>query len=76
MIAARDRTGVDDLVEWLRSVDFPATVDRHVDVMGVEWYRAMAGPYEGRDAAEEAARTLGTRYGYKPWILSVDNPEG
>ncbi len=75
VIAARDRKGVDDLVEWLLSVDFPATVDRHVDVMGVVWFRAMAGPYPGREAAEEAARTLGARYGYKPWILSVENPE-
>jgi hypothetical protein len=72
--AARERTGVDNLVSWLRSVGYPGTVDRHQDVMGVVWYRAMVGPYPDRDAAEEAARSLTARYGYKPWILTVSEP--
>lgn len=69
--AARERTGVDNLVSWLRSVGYPGTVDRHEDVMGVVWYRAMVGPYPERGLAEEAARSLTARYGYKPWILTV-----
>jgi hypothetical protein len=60
--AARERTGVDNLVTWLRSVGYPGVVDRHVDPMGETWFRAMVGP-------------LGARYGYKPWILSVSDPE-
>ncbi len=69
--AARERPGVDNLVSWLRSVGYPGTVDRHEDVMGVVWYRAMVGPYPERELAEEAARSLTARYGYKPWILTV-----
>ncbi len=69
--AARERAGVDNLVSWLRSVGYPGTVDRHEDVMGVVWYRAMVGPYPERELAEEAARSLTARYGYKPWILTV-----
>ncbi len=69
--AARERTGVDNLVSWLRSVGYPGTVDRHEDVMGVVWYRAMVGPYLERGLAEEAARSLTARYGYKPWILTI-----
>lgn len=69
--AARERVGVDNLVSWLRSVGYPGTVDRHEDVMGVVWYRAMVGPYAERELAEEAARSLTARYGYKPWILTV-----
>ncbi|NIR44826.1 MAG: hypothetical protein GWN99_11000 [Gemmatimonadetes bacterium] len=72
--AARERTGVDNLVTWLRSVGYAGRVDRHVDPMGVTWYRAMVGPYDEREEAEEAARSLGARYGYKPWILTVDGP--
>jgi hypothetical protein len=73
--AARERTGVDNLVTWLRSVGYPGVVDRHVDPMGETWFRAMVGPYPDRDRAEEAAQSLGARYGYKPWILSVSDPE-
>jgi hypothetical protein len=69
--AARERAGVENLVSWLRSVGYPGTVDRHEDVMGVVWYRAMVGPYPERELAEEAARSLTARYGYKPWILTV-----
>jgi hypothetical protein len=69
--AARERAGVDNFVSWLRSVGYPGTVDRHEDVMGVVWYRAMVGPYAERGLAEEAARSLTARYGYKPWILTV-----
>jgi len=69
--AAREPAGVDNLVSWLRSVGYPGAVDRHEDVMGVTWYRAMVGPYAERELAEEAARSLTARYGYKPWILTV-----
>jgi hypothetical protein len=31
----------------------------------------MVGPYLERGLAEEAARSLTARYGYKPWILTV-----
>ncbi len=71
--AARERSGVENLVSWLRSVGYPGTVDRHEDVMGVVWYRAMVGPYPERGLAEEAARSLTARYGYKPWILTVES---
>jgi hypothetical protein len=70
--AARERQGVDNLVTWLKSVGYPGLVDRHVDPMGATWYRAMVGPYEEREGAEESARSLGARYGYKPWILTVN----
>ncbi|UCC73046.1 MAG: SPOR domain-containing protein [Gemmatimonadota bacterium] len=73
--AARERAGVDNLVSWLRSVGYAGTVDRHEDVMGVVWYRAMVGPYPDRGSAEEAARSLTARYGYKPWILNVAEAE-
>lgn len=73
--AARERTGVDNLVTWLRSVGYPGVVDRHMDPMGETWFRAMVGPYPDRDRAEEAAQSLGARYGYKPWILSVSDPD-
>jgi cell division septation protein DedD len=73
--AARERTGVENLVTWLRSVEYPGVVDVHVDPMGVTWYRAMVGPYLDRDRAEEAAQSLGARYGYKPWILSVSRAD-
>ncbi len=73
--AARERAGVDNLVTWLRSIGYPGVVDRHVDPMGVTWYRAMVGPYTGRPQAEEAAQSLAARYGYKPWILSVSAAE-
>ncbi len=74
--AARDEGGVDNLAGWLRSVGYPGRVDRHEDVMGQIWYRAMVGPYASRSLAEEAAQSLGSRYGYKPWILQVGEPEG
>ncbi len=35
----------------------------------------MVGPYSRRDEAEAAARSLGARYGYKPWILTVEQAE-
>lgn len=73
--AARTSDGVERLVSWLRSVGYPAEVDQHEDVMGVIWYRAMAGPYPSRVRAEAAARSLGARYGYKPWILSIEDPD-
>ncbi len=69
--AAREQAGVENLVAWLRSVGYSGTVDRHVDAMGVVWHRAMVGPYADRELAEEAARSLSARYGYKPWILTV-----
>ncbi len=70
--AARERPGVENLVSWLKGVGYPATVDRHQDVMGTVWFRAMAGPYPDRRQAEAAARALTARYGYKPWILTVE----
>ncbi len=73
--AARERAGVHDLVAWLRTAGYPGTVDRHEDVMGVVWFRAMVGPYARRDEAEVAARSLGARYGYKPWILTIEETE-
>ncbi len=73
--AAREPAGVRDLVAWLRTAGYPGTVDRHEDVMGVVWFRAMVGPYARRDEAEVAARSLGARYGYKPWILTIEESE-
>ena len=70
--AARSPAGVDNLVRWLRSVGYTALRDRHEDVMGVIWFRAMLGPYANRSQAESSARSLSARYGYKPWILSID----
>lgn len=75
VVAARQRDNVDQLVAWLQNVGYPAVVDRHRDVMGVVWFRAMVGPYGSRDQAEGAAQSLGARYGYKPWIHHVDRPE-
>ncbi len=72
VLAARQRPGVDDLVAWLRRVGYPGVLDRHRDVMGVEWFRAIVGPYPNRAQAEAAARSLGARYGYKPWILRIE----
>ena len=63
---------MENLVVWLQSVGYPGVVDRHVDVMGVTWFRAMVGPYASRERAEAAAQELGSRYGYKPWILRME----
>ena len=76
VLAARSVGGVDALVSRLRSVGYPGVLDRHTDAMGVEWYRAMIGPYPTRTRGEAAARELGARYGYKPWILTIDVAEG
>ncbi len=76
VLAARARAGVERLVIRLRSVGYPGVMDLHRDVMGVEWYRAMIGPFPSRSRAEAAARDLGARYGYKPWILTIERPEG
>lgn len=75
VLAARNRKGVDDIVNWLQGVDYPAAVDRHEDVMGQVWYRALVGPYPARGPAEKAAEDLNARYGYKPWILAVEGAE-
>ncbi len=75
VLAARQRAGVDELVTWLRSVGYSAVVDQHQDVMGVEWFRAMVGPYANREQAEAASQSLAARYGYKPWILQVEPSE-
>jgi cell division septation protein DedD len=72
VLAARQRSGVDELVNGLRDTGYPATTDEHRDVTGVVWFRAMVGPYSQRAAVEEAVRSLSSRYGYKPWILSVE----
>ena len=72
--AARQLPGVENLVVWLRSVGYPGVVDRHRDVMGVTWYRAMVGPYSSRERADASAQELGARYGYKPWILHMESP--
>jgi len=72
--AARQQPGVENLVVWLRSVGYPGVVDRHRDVMGVTWYRAMVGPYSSRERADASAQELGSRYGYKPWILNMESP--
>jgi hypothetical protein len=71
--AARQLPGVENLVVWLQSVGYPSVVDRHLDVMGVTWFRAMVGPYSSRERAEAAAQELGSRYGYKPWILHMES---
>jgi hypothetical protein len=75
VLAARQRAGVDELVTWLRSVGYSGLVDFHRDAMGVEWFRAMVGPYPNREQAEAASQSLAARYGYKPWILSVEQQE-
>lgn len=72
VLAARQRAGVDELVTWLRSVGYGAVVDLHEDMMGIEWFRAMVGPYSSREQAEAASQSLAARYGYKPWILRVE----
>jgi hypothetical protein len=72
VLAARQRSGVDELVTWLRSVGYGAVVDLHEDMMGIEWFRAMVGPYPSREQAEAASQSLAARYGYKPWILRVE----
>jgi len=76
VLAARAQPGVDDLVSWLRGLGYPAIVERHEDPMGVVWFRAMVGPYARRALAEAASRSLNARYGYKPWILSIEGTEG
>lgn len=70
--AAQQRPGVDELARWLRGVGYPGVVDLHRDAAGVEWFRAMVGPYARREQAEAAAQSLSARYGYKPWILQVE----
>ncbi len=72
VLAARSEGGVDKLVKRLRSLGYPGLMDHHRDALGVKWFRAMMGPYASRSRAETAARELGARYGYKPWILTVD----
>jgi hypothetical protein len=72
--AAQERVGVESLVEWLRSVGYPARIDQHEDATGAVWFRAVVGPYPERGAAESASRSLNARYGYKPWILTVEEP--
>lgn len=75
VLAARAPGGVENLVAWLRSVGYPALRDRHEDVLGAVWYRAMVGPYATRSDAESSARSLSARYGYKPWILTIEPGE-
>ena len=70
--AAREQVGVESLVKWLRSVGYPARINEHEDAMGAVWFRAVVGPYPERGAAESASRSLNARYGYKPWILTVE----
>jgi len=72
VLAARQRSGVDELVTWLRSVGYSAVLDLHQDAMGIEWFRAMVGPYPNREQAEAASQSLAARYGYKPWILRLE----
>ncbi len=76
VLAARERSGITELVEWLRERGYSATTDEHQDISGVVWFRAMVGPYAQRAAVEEAAQSLSSRYGYKPWILSVEKGAG
>ncbi|UCF20932.1 MAG: SPOR domain-containing protein [Gemmatimonadota bacterium] len=76
VLAARERGGIAELVDWLRDRGYSAATDEHRDLSGVIWYRAMVGPYAQRAAVEEAVQSLSSRYGYKPWILSVEKGAG
>lgn len=63
--------GIRRLTEDLAEVGFPVAVQRHRDEAGELWYRALVGPYDAREEAEEAAARLRRERGLEAWITEV-----
>lgn len=62
---------IDSLTRRLEAAGFRSTVQRHRDEARELWYRALVGPYESREEAEEAADRLRRERGLQAWISEV-----
>lgn len=71
VVAARERPGVEEMVEGLRDAGYPTAVQEHEDDAGQIWYRGLVGPYQQRPAAAAAARQLRRERGMSVWITEV-----
>lgn len=67
--------GIMALVESLERADYPGALQRYRDESNELWYRALVGPYETREGAEEVAVRLRRDRGLQVWISEI-GPDG
>ncbi len=70
--SARQRAGIEALVEDLAAAGFPVQVQSIADVAGENWYRGLVGPYTTRAEAEAAARQLQRERQLQSWVTGID----
>lgn len=71
VVAARERQGVQSVVDGLADAGYPTAVQPHEDDAGQTWYRGLVGPYRERSSAEAAARQLRREREMSVWVTEV-----
>lgn len=70
--SARQRDGIDALVQDLGAAGFPVQVQSIADRAGENWHRGLVGPYATRAEAEAAARQLQRERQLQSWVTGID----
>jgi hypothetical protein len=70
--SARQRDGIDALVQDLGEAGFPIQVQTVTDQAGENWHRGLVGPYASRAEAEAAARQLQRERQLQSWVTGID----
>ena len=70
--SARQRDGIDALVQDLGAAGFPVQVQSVADRAGEDWHRGLVGPYATRAEAEAAARQLQRERQLQSWVTGID----
>jgi hypothetical protein len=70
--SARQRDGIEALVQDLGAAGFPVQVQSVTDRAGEDWHRGLVGPYATRAEAEAAARQLQRERQLQSWVTGID----
>jgi cell division septation protein DedD len=69
--SARQREGIEALVEDLRGSGFPVRVQSTTDEANETWYRGLVGPFDTRAGAEAASRQLQRERQLQSWVMGI-----
>ena len=70
--SARQRDGIDALVQDLGAAGFPVQVQSITDLAGENWFRGLVGPFATRAEADAAARQLQRERQLQSWVTGID----
>ena len=73
--SARQRAGVESLLESLSEAGYPTRIQSYPDEAGETWHRGLVGPFPSRARADAAARQLLRERDLQAWVTEIGATE-